>query len=190
MFLFTVSPEIKSVTNTVHSKLSSSVQLECITIAQPRANVHWFHHGVPVNQNSRISFKSHAILANQTVNAYLTESKHVLQIQNIRDTDFGTYICRAENIIGMKDASVELTGRPTTPIFKKSPTTSTQNAHNLIWQTESLSPIFEHKLKFRQVPSGNVTPNNRRHLGGWIEIIVPAEESGGMVEKKWEKTEL
>lgn len=155
------------------------MQLECIVVSQPRANVHWFHHGVPVNQNSRISFRSHAILTNQTVNEYFTESKHALHIHNVRDTDFGTYICRAENIIGMKDASVELTGRPTTPIFKRSPAQSTHNAHGLIWQTESLSPIFEHKLKFRQVPSGNITPSNRRSLGGWVEIIVPADESEG-----------
>lgn len=157
----------------------ASVQLECIVVAQPRANVHWFHHGVPVNQNSRISFRSHAILANQSVNDYFAESKHVLHIQSVRDTDFGSYTCRAENVIGMKDAAVELTGRPTVPQFKRSPTASTHNAHNLIWQTESLSAIFEHKLKFRQVPSGNITPNNRRSVGGWVEIIVPSDESEG-----------
>lgn len=63
-----------------------------------------------------------------------------------------------------------------TPIFKRSPMASDPMAHSLIWQTESLSPLYEHILKFRKIPSGNVTPLNRKHASGWHEIIVPSSD--------------
>lgn len=62
-------------------------------------------------------------------------------------------------------------------IFKKSPILSHYMTHNLIWQTESLSPIIEYKLKFRQVPSGNITPQNRHHATHWNELIIPSDIS-------------
>lgn len=163
----------------MHTKLSLNAQLECVAVAQPQANVHWFHHGIPVVSTNRISRQDHAILVNQAINEYHTDTKHILIIKNIRETDFGIYDCRAENALGITGASIELTGRPMPPIFKRSPMASTHNSHNLIWQTESLSPIFEHKLKFRQVPSGNITPQNRKQATSWIEMIIPAEVSEG-----------
>lgn len=157
-----------------------NAQLECVVVSQPKANVHWFHHGIPVTTGTRISRQDHAILTNQTVSDYHTDTKHILIIRNIKETDFGMYDCRAENAIGINGASIELTGRPMVPIFKRSPQTQDHMAHYLIWQTESLSPIFEHKLKFRKIPSGNVTPHNRKHASAWHEIIVPAEVSEGI----------
>lgn len=164
----------------VHTKLLQVAHLECLVTSQPQANVHWFHHGIPVISSSRISRQDHAILQNQTVNDYHTDTKHILIIKNIKETDFGMYDCRAENTLGISNGvSIELTGRPMIPNFKKSPQGPDQMAHYLIWQTESLSPIFEHKLKFRKIPSGNVTPLNRKHASDWHEIIVPADESQG-----------
>lgn len=142
--------------------------------------MHWFHHGLPVTPSNRISRQDHAILANQTINDYHTDTKHILFIRNIKENDFGVYECRAENSMGMNSVSIELTGRPMVPVFKKkSPMAADHMAHYLIWQTESLSPIFEHKLKFRKIPSGNITPSMRKYASAWHEIIVPAEVSEG-----------
>ncbi|XP_055298942.1 limbic system-associated membrane protein isoform X2 [Sitodiplosis mosellana] len=174
-------PEIKAVVGIVHTKMLLTAQLECVVVSQPKANVHWFHHGIPVTSGTRISRQDHAILTNQTVDDYHTDTKHILIIRNVKETDFGMYDCRAENAIGINGASIEVTGRPMVPIFKRSPQTQDHIAHYLIWQTESLSPIFEHKLKFRKIPSGNVTPHNRKHASAWHEIIVPAEESEGPI---------
>lgn len=175
---------MKPVLNVVHSKLSLNAQLECLVTSQPAANVHWFLHGVPVTSTNRIARQDHAVLVNNAVNEYYSETKHILIIKNIKENDFGMYDCRAENAIGIAGSSIELTGRPMSPIFKKSPLASTYMSHNLIWQTESLSPIFEHKLKFRQVPSGNITPQTRRQASLWIEIIIPDEVSEGKAVKK------
>lgn len=160
-----------------------NTQLECVVTAQPKANVHWFHHGLPVatTNNNRISRQDHGILMNSTINEYHTDTKHILFIRNVKETDFGMYDCRAENPLGINGASIDLTGRPGVPIFKKSPMASDHMTHYLIWQTESLSPIIEHKLKFRKIPSGNITPMNRKHASMWHEIIVPAEVSEGKI---------
>lgn len=163
----------------VHTKLGINAQLECQVVAHPQAKVHWFHHGLPVLQDSRISRQDHAMLVNMTEAEYVFHTKHILFIKKIKETDFGMYDCRAENIMGINTVAIELTGRPMQSVFKKSPLASNNLAHNLIWQTESLSPLIEYKLKFRQVPSGNITPMNRNHPVHWNELIIPAEMSDG-----------
>jgi neurotrimin len=65
--------------------------------------------------------------------------------------------------------------------FKISPLPSLQTTYNLIWQTESLSRIHEYKLRFRKVPSGNVTPNNRFAYIPWTEFVIPSENSAGPI---------
>lgn len=61
-------------------------------------------------------------------------------------------------------------------------TSSTPTTQNLFWQTESLSPISEFKLKFVQVPTGNVDLKHHRNL--WKEITIPAEYSEGPIHTK------
>lgn len=175
----TVPPEVHAPIAIVHTKLAINAQIECQVTSLPQANVHWFHHGIPVITDYRITRQDHAIALNETVSGYHTHTKHLLIIRNVKENDFGMYDCRAENPLGINSATVELTGRPMPPIFKKSPLMSAFMTHNLIWQTESQSPIFEYKLKFRQVPSGNITPLNRNHPVDWNELIIPADVSEG-----------
>lgn len=180
-----VPPEIQATASIVHSKISLRAYLECEVTAQPAATVHWFHHGVPVTFDQRIARQDTDLTFNQTT--WHTRSKHVLIIKKVRDTDLGMYECRAENRLGFRGAQLELTGRPMSPVFKTSPVVSSPMTHNLIWQTESLSPIIEYMLRFRQVPSGNVTPNSRHHhhhhpqTTEWKELVIPAQEAEGPV---------
>lgn len=173
-----VPPEIVSISNTVHTKLGLSAQIECHVESEPVATVHWFHHGLPLQLNGRIGRVDTPILTKSDEEAFHT-TKHVLNIKSVRESDLGVYECRAENKLGFKGTAIELTGRPMPPIFKKSPLLSQYMTYNLIWQTESLTPIIEYKLKFRQIPSGNITPHNRHFPSHWNELIVPAEFSDG-----------
>lgn len=157
-------------------------------VSAPVANVHWFHHGVPVQHDTRIGRQDSDINYNSTTSLggvqYESRTKHTLVIRKVKDSDLGMYECRAENKLGFKGAVLELTGRPMSSTFKTSPLNSTPMTHNLIWQTESLSPIIEYILKFRQIPSGNVTPVNRHSSGGgiaWMELIIPSETSEGPI---------
>lgn len=153
-------------------------------VSAPVANVHWFHHGVPVQHDTRVGRQDSDINYNSTAVGsiqYESRTKHTLVIRKVKDSDLGMYECRAENKLGFKGAVLELTGRPMPSTFKTSPLNSTPMTHNLIWQTESLSPIIEYILKFRQIPSGNVTPHNRHSSIAWMELIIPAEMSDGPI---------
>lgn len=151
-------------------------------ISSPSANVHWFHHGLPVQLDNRIGRQDSEVNFNSSVVfQYQSRTKHTLVIRKVKDSDLGIYECRAENKIGFKGAMLELTGRPMPSTFKTSPLASTPMTHNLIWQTESLSPIIEYILKFRQIPSGNITPQNRNSHIDWLELVIPSEVSDGPI---------
>lgn len=37
--------------------------------------------------------------------------KHVLRFKQVRDADLGTYTCRAENVLGRAEATIEMSGK-------------------------------------------------------------------------------
>ncbi|XP_055920002.1 hemicentin-2 [Eupeodes corollae] len=175
------SPEIQAVHTVVHTKINMRAHLECLVEAAPSATVHWFHHGVPVGIDSRIARHDNELESNRSLSHYYTVSKHILIIKKVKDSDLGVYECRAENKIGFKGVAIDLTGRPMPCVFKINPAVQSSTSHNMIWQTESQSPINEFKLKFRQIPSGNVTPQNRAFAIEWTELTIPSEFSEGPI---------
>ena len=80
------------------------------------------------------------------------------------------YECRAENEVGGKGVLINLSGVPKQSIFKSSPIPSIGKTFNLLWQTESYTPISEYRLKFRLF-------RGRRNNDDWREITIPAEYS-------------
>lgn len=166
----------------MHTKIGQRAYLECEVLSAPASSVHWFHYGVPVSHDTQIGRQDHDLQYNRTAFHYHSHAKHTLVFRKVKDSDLGMYECRAENKLGFKGTVVELTGRPMPSSFKTSPLVSTPMTHNLIWQTESLSALIEYKLKFRQIPSGNVTPYSRHSNVEWMELIIPAGESEGNFE--------
>lgn len=119
------------------------------------ATLQWFHYGVPIQNGAHISSHETELGASShSLDSYVSRVKHVLILKKVRDADMGQYECRATNSIGFKSTTVELTGRPMPCIFKINPGTQSSTSHVLVWQTESMLPIMEFKLKFRQIPSG------------------------------------
>lgn len=188
-----VPPEVRADEPVVHTKLTLRAYLECSVIAHPVAKVHWFHHGLPLVYDGQHIARQDSVdtpPTDQVEPALHTRSKHVLIVKKVRDRDLGHYECRASNALGYASATVQLTGRPMAAVFKVSPQVSAPLTHNLIWQTESLSPIIEYCLRIWQVPSGNVTPHGHRKHGRHHqqhaaepprvhELIIPAEEAEG-----------
>uniref|UniRef100_A0A182WCZ9 Ig-like domain-containing protein n=1 Tax=Anopheles minimus TaxID=112268 RepID=A0A182WCZ9_9DIPT len=169
-------PEIEVKSPTVHTRIGETGILECLVTAHPVASIHWFHHGLPVVFDRRI-VKLDALV---TKHQYYTVQRHQLAIRNLRDADLGQYECKAGNRVGIASAQLELTGRPMVASFKPAAEMSSPTTHNFIWQTESYSPLIEYKLKFRRVPSGNVTPSRRNFpLLAWNELIIPSDGSYG-----------
>uniref|UniRef100_A0A182Q145 Ig-like domain-containing protein n=1 Tax=Anopheles farauti TaxID=69004 RepID=A0A182Q145_9DIPT len=171
-------PEIEVKSPTVHTRIGETAMLECLVTAHPIATIHWFHQGHQVMFDRRHLKLDTLVFKDR----YYTVQRHHLAIRNLRDSDLGRYECKASNRVGMAGAQLELTGRPMVASFKPAPEMSSPTTHNFIWQTESYAPLIEYKLKFRRVPSGNVTPARQRHnplLLAWNELIIPSDGSSG-----------
>jgi len=160
----------------VYTKLGSRAHLECIVEAAPAATVKWFHHGLPVALGAHSTTHESELQTNRSVDHYVNAVRHMLVVKSVRNADMGQYECRASNQISVKSGSVELTGRPMPCLFKINPGTQSSTSHVLVWQTESLLPIMEFKLKFRQIPSNNVTRQVRTN---WTELTIPAQATNG-----------
>uniref|UniRef100_A0A1B0CEM9 Neural cell adhesion molecule l1 n=2 Tax=Lutzomyia longipalpis TaxID=7200 RepID=A0A1B0CEM9_LUTLO len=174
-------PEVKAEASIVHTKIGFRATLECSVTAEPSAVVHWFHHTAPIVFGNRKITRQDTVVSSRSQEQLHTRSRHLLIVDNVQDIDLGMYECKAENKVGVKSAIIELTGRPMPSIFKPSTIASSPMTHNLIWQTESLSPIAEYKLRFRQVPTGNLTPNSRLPPPDWTELTIPGEFSDGPI---------
>ncbi|XP_030387392.1 immunoglobulin superfamily member 10 [Scaptodrosophila lebanonensis] len=172
------APELTLPQTVVYTKVGARAHLECIVEAAPTAELQWFHYGVPVQTGPQISSHETELQANRSLDHYVSETKHVLIIKKVRDSDMGQYECRAHNNIGFKSATIELTGRPMPCVFKINPGTQSSTSHVLVWQTESLLPVMEFKLRFRQIPSGNVTKQIRTN---WTELTIPAQVTIGPI---------
>ncbi|XP_017054439.1 immunoglobulin superfamily member 10 [Drosophila ficusphila] len=172
------SPEVSIPQPVVYTKLGSRAHLECIVEAAPAATVKWFHHGVPVALGAHSTSHESELQANRSVDHYVNAVRHMLVVKSVRNADMGQYECRASNRIMSKSGNVELTGRPMPCIFKINPGTQSSTSHVLVWQTESLLPIMEFKLKFRQIPSNNATRQIRTN---WTELTIPAQATNGLI---------
>ncbi|XP_004517849.1 hemicentin-1 [Ceratitis capitata] len=176
-------PEVRLVQHIVYTKVGLRSDLECLIEAVPRAVVNWFHHGVPMTYDSRISRYETELQPNGSNLQFNTVIKHTLAIRNVRDSDLGLYECRAENKLGFKSAAIDLTGRPMPCVFKINPGVQSSTSHVLVWQTESLSALMEFKLKFRQIPSASITPQTLDvdYKTEWTILTIPSELSAGPI---------
>ncbi|XP_011204214.2 neurotrimin [Bactrocera dorsalis] len=176
-------PEVRLERNIIYTKVGIRSDLECLIEAVPRASVNWFHHGVPMTYDSRISRYELEMQPNVSNLQYNTVIKHTLSIRNVRDSDLGLYECRAENKLGFKSAAIDLTGRPMPCVFKINPGVQSSTSHVLVWQTESLSALMEFKLKFRQIPSASITPQtlDTDFKTDWTILTIPSELSAGPI---------
>ncbi|EDV55592.1 neurotrimin [Drosophila erecta] len=172
------SPDVSIPQSVVYTKLGSRAHLECIVEAAPAATVKWFHHGLPVALGAHSTTHESELQTNRSVDHYVNAVRHMLVVKSVRNADMGQYECRASNQISVKSGSVELTGRPMPCLFKINPGTQSSTSHVLVWQTESLLPIMEFKLKFRQIPSKNVT---RQAKNNWTELTIPAQATNGLI---------
>ena len=70
----------------------------CIVHGRPQPIVTWQRNNSPVSSNKHLM-------------THYGAHRHSLAIQNVDDSDFGSYTCTAKNRLGERKESLQLTGK-------------------------------------------------------------------------------
>ena len=102
MSFITVQPQIKASDQLVGAPIATSVNLECIVDAFPKAVHYWqFSDNLLINSSRQNT--------QETTNGYTTTMS--LTIKNLTTADFGTYICGSKNSLGENEIALKLYGK-------------------------------------------------------------------------------
>nr|XP_012136687.1 PREDICTED: limbic system-associated membrane protein-like isoform X2 [Megachile rotundata]XP_012136688.1 PREDICTED: limbic system-associated membrane protein-like isoform X2 [Megachile rotundata] len=149
-------PRIEMAKTWMHAPPGIRVQLHCAVTAWPEATVEWYFNNKSVKYSSRIV-------------KHNSGSDHSLVIRNVRTTDYGFYLCRASNSLGITEAAVELSGIANPAVFKKKHSLS-KTSYNFVWEVYSYSPIVQYEFRFRKYMNG--VP------GQWHNLYIPSGSDG------------
>ncbi|XP_048514150.1 limbic system-associated membrane protein-like isoform X1 [Athalia rosae] len=147
-------PEIEVKKTWVHASPGIRAQLDCKVIAWPDAKIEWYFNDEKVPYSPRIV-------------KHTAGNDHSLIIRNTRTSDYGYYLCRASNTLGVSDAVVELSGVANPAIFKKESHSVGKTVYNFIWEVDSYSPIIEYQFWFREFVRGGARSE-------WHKLLIPS----------------
>lgn len=152
------APEITVEKSTVHTGEGSNAQLVCIIHGEPQPQVTWYQDSFPVEATDRRIMESRG-------------NKYVMNIINVRSSDFGNYSCQAENSIGKSKGHIELTGRPAPAKFRSPTTSRSIDSYNLTWVIESTAHLEEVRLLYRKL---EMNDSHQMQEGKWENVIIHA----------------
>lgn len=106
--------------------------------------------------------------------------RHTLVLRGLATkNDFGNYSCVAENSLGTSKRHIEVHGRPTMAVFRNKPHQAGAHSFQLVWTTDSYSPIEEYRLLYRQIKPTNHPDDGFAAGSDWTNIIIPGESRMG-----------
>ncbi|XP_015184336.1 PREDICTED: opioid-binding protein/cell adhesion molecule-like [Polistes dominula] len=120
----------------VHASPGLRTQLDCNVIAWPDPEVEWFFTNTTIPYSTRIMKHS-------------SGHNHSLMIKNVMTKDYGFYLCRAWNSLGITEAVIQLSGAANPAVFKEVKSIS-KTAFNFIWEVDCYTPIVEYLFSFRR----------------------------------------
>ncbi|XP_020288171.1 limbic system-associated membrane protein-like [Pseudomyrmex gracilis] len=144
-------PEIYVRKPWVHAHPEVPVQLTCTVTAWPEAEVEWYFKNETVKINARKHRKG---------------DDHTLLLRDVKPTNYGSYVCRASNTMGVTEKSVEVSGIANPAVFKKESRNSSATSYYFIWEVDSYSPIIEYQFWFRKYRKGG--------SGDWHKLYIPS----------------
>jgi len=89
-----------------------------------------------------------------------------LLIREVSKYDYDNYTCSANNSIGQQSRTIEVSGRPSSPVFKSAHLGPRENSYELKWEVTSLQPIIKYTIRFREarVHDGTDDPGEWKHI--------------------------
>ncbi|KAK7580602.1 hypothetical protein V9T40_001231 [Parthenolecanium corni] len=157
------APEISVDRSTVHTGEGSSAQLVCTIHGEPLPQVTWYQDSFPLEGTDRRIIEARG-------------NKYVMNIINVRSSDFGNYSCQAENTIGKSKSHIELTGRPAPAKFRSPTTSRSMDSYNLTWVIESFSHLEEVRLLYRKLQLNDSNPIQGSQ---WHDVVLHSTPAFG-----------
>ncbi|CAL8111233.1 unnamed protein product [Orchesella dallaii] len=176
------TPEIEVPKIRVHGGVGYKASLACLVYADPPAEVKWRIGEKVVELSDRI-YK-------ETVGF----NEHNLILSPVKDYDFQTYTCEANNSRGYDIRHIEFTGVPNPPIIRRWETQILLKGTNvegkaegtnikeeinvkLLWDVECYSRLSYYSLHFRPVKKNEINSFNEDTIPRWMELTIPADPS-------------
>lgn len=135
--LFAVKPVISVERISVNSENNSETELQCLVHSEPKAVVVWIKDNENIVPSSRIQLisKDH-------------DRENNLVLKDLRDSDFGVYICSATNYLGNTKKHIKLVKTPAIVRITKSRTEA--NEVVLSWEVQSKANLSNHEFLYRR----------------------------------------
>jgi len=129
-------PEIEVDQSWISTGDGIEAEVSCNIHAEPPADVKWYKDTMLLDPTNNRHMQTYG-------------NKHVLQLKNVRETDFGNYSCMADNSLGRQRGSIEVSGRPHAAKIISSRLSSFKDMYNLTWTVNSFLPIEEYRILYR-----------------------------------------
>jgi len=108
-----------------------------------------------------------------------------VSIDSVKDSDLGTYSCRAKNSLGTAVAAIQVSGKPTEVVVSSEPNGVDRETYTMHWQVESYAPIEEYKVTYEVTQSGSEGEKEERK---WEQVIVAAPPADGATSVMYKYT--
>lgn len=154
-------PEIITEKDMVRTEDGDTVELVCIVHARPTPKIEWTKDNAPITLDSHIEEQQNG------------GHRNSIKITKISESDFGEYVCTAENKFGVVESSISLTGLPKPPHFTSDPNGGEETSYTLTWDTESYYPITEYRLKYRKAKANESTDEP----GEWVDMTYEVDNN-------------
>jgi len=158
------APQVEQEQTFIHTNEYDETEVICIVHASPRAEVTWFKNGSPMSDDEGI--------LNHRGNRY------ALILPGIKSSTFGQYKCKATNKFGSDEKTTEVSGQATPVNFKSDPMGQQEHYFNMEWVTESISPVTNFKLQYKEEDTYYSINAIRDDTDDWTEVQVVPQSNG------------
>ncbi|ODN01286.1 Hemicentin-1 [Orchesella cincta] len=176
------TPEIEIPKIRVHGGVGYKAHLVCLVHSDPPAEVKWRIGQKVVELSDRIYTET------------VRRNEHNLVLSPVKDYDFQTYTCEANNSRGYDIRHIEFTAVPNPPIIRRwetqillKGTTGDGKAEGtqikeeisvtLFWAVECYSSLIDYRLHFRPDKKNEINSFNEDRTPPWKEMTIPADQS-------------